>query len=230
MYKAERVCPCGYSTQYRSNWCTHAKRCALGVDRETLVQQLASAEERARTCSLQLDAKQEQVDSLVAQLEAKDRQIEALVSIAKKPRVQHTTHVTLQNVNVFGKESCEHISSSALRELLREPETSIERLVALKLAVESNRNVRVRNVRDGFVDILVEEGGAKKWRAAPSRVVVSDIVESNALILEGEADDSRPGQRYSQWHDRLKSSQAHNGTMFREQLSRVHRSIAQVTR
>ena len=65
----------------------------------------------------------------------------------------------------------------------------------------------------------------------PKGDILSEIVETNAMLLEGEADESTvPGARYSQWHDKLRDSQEHNGKMFKHQMDMVHKVIVDSTR
>ena len=221
---------CGYETKFSSNLCTHRKSCkkrpldSSPVENE-LRERVAADAERIQCLEAQVAADREQ-------LAAKDRQIEALIRCAKKPRTVHNHNVTNQHINVFGKESLDHITSANLKELLTHPETSVARLVTLKQTVDSNRNVRVPNAREKWIQVYREDkDGIRRWETVPKDDVLGDLVMDNALFLEGEADDTTaPGIRYSQWRERLLESQDQNGRLYKDQMDRCHKAIVDSTR
>jgi len=195
-----------------------------------------------------LDEKDERIAALEQQLAtkdeqlaARDKQIDELLQAARderrRPRtvtnnhLNSTTNVS-NHINVFGKESLTHITESKLQELLADPYTSVARLVTLKHSVEENQNVKVPNAREKWVQVLVEgEAGGREWQSVPKGDILSEIVETNAMLLEGEADESTvPGSRYSRWHDQLRDSQEQNGRMFKDQMDLVHKVIVESTR
>ena len=229
MYKSPRTCGCGYATSRRSSWYIHTNRCSfvnVGSDNESSPRSLASENERRiQSLEQQLIVKDEQ-------LAAKDRQIEELISCAKKPRVSNTTNHVNNSINVFGKESLAHITEAKLQELLSDPDTSVARLVTLKHSVEENRNVRVPNVREKWVEVLkMDVDGGRRWETVPKGDILGSLVMDNAMLLEGEANDgTATGARYSRWHERLLQSQDREGRLYREQCDRVHKSLAQTTR
>ena len=146
MYKEPRTCFCGYSTLNRGNFSKHKRLCSF-----LLSEQQSSDKELISTLK-------EQLEQSKKQLAEKDKQIAELLDAAKderkKPRtVTHTTNNTVNynNVNVFGKESLSHITDETIQELIKDPETSIARLVTLKHSVVENRNIRVPNIREQFV-------------------------------------------------------------------------------
>ena len=229
LYKEPRICKCGYSTTNRSNWCTHTKRCREHVGTNPVEAELR---ERVAADGKRIQSLEAQVAADREQLAAKDRQIEELIRCAKKPRTEN--HYTTNNnqINVFGKESLEHITSAKLQELLTDPDTSVARLVTLKQTVDANRNVRVPNAREKWVQVYREgEDGQRYWETVPKGDVIGDLVMDNALFLEGEADESTvPGVRYSQWRERLLESQDQNGRMYKDQMDRCHKAIVDSTR
>ena len=198
----------------------------------------AELRERVASLEAQVAADREQRlakdEQMKEQLQAKDRQIEKLINCAKKPRTEttHNHNVTNQQINVFGRESLEHITSAKLQELLTDPDTSVARLVTLKQTVDANRNVRVPNAREKWVQVYREgEDGLRHWETVPKGDVLGDLVMDNAMFLEGEADDSTaPGVRYSQWRERLLESQDQNGRMYKDQMDRVHKAVVDSTR
>lgn len=168
------------------------------------------------------------------QLVAKDRQIEELMRQNKRPRNEnsHNTYNVNQSINVFGKESLTHVTEAKLQELIQDPETSVARLVTLRHSAEENRNVRVPNVRDKWVQVLKEdEDGGKRWETVEKGDILGDLVMDTAMDLEGGADEAtQVGRRFVQWHEKLKESSDQKGQLYRDQCSRVHRSLAGATR
>lgn len=242
LYREARVCECGYATTHRGNWSTHKKRCAthatIDPEKEQLREQLAAKDEQLAATREQLALAQEQLatkdELLVAQAKQIDELLQAAKEERKRPRtVNNNLNSTVNNhINVFGKESLAHITEAKLQELLSDPYTSVARLVTLKHSVEENQNVKVPNAREKWVQVLVEgEDGQREWQAVPKGDILSEIVESNAMLLEGEADESTvPGERYSRWHDQLRDSQEQNGRMFKDQMDLVHKVIVESTR
>jgi hypothetical protein len=72
-------------------------------------------------------------------------------------------------VNVFGKESIDHISDEQLQQLLNEPSTAVARLVRLKLSAPENQNVRVPNKRERVVEVVTDEAGTETLEVCGSR-------------------------------------------------------------
>ena len=226
-YKEARVCGCGFQTTHRGAWSVHIRTCKIrpSDEKDELLR------ERIVSLENQLTLAQEQIVS-------KDRQIEELLLAAreerKRPRTvtQNRNYNVNQHINVYGKESLSHITEAKLQELLLEPETAVAGLVTLKFSVQENRNVMVPNTREKWLHVLKEDAeGRQEWQAVPKNDILSELVETNAMMLEGEADESTvPGLRYSQWHDKLRDSQENGGKMFKDQMDFVHKRLAETTR
>ena len=223
-YRDPRECECGYTTVWMSAWSVHRRTCR-GVPAPAVETELR---ERVQSLEQQLVAKDEQ-------MLAKDRQIEELMRQNKRPRTENSHNISYnvnQNINVFGKESLGHVTEAKLQELIQDPETSVARLVTLKHSAEENRNVRVPNVRDRWVQVLKEdEDGGKRWETVEKGDILGDLVMDTAMDLDREADeDTQVGKRFVQWHEKLKESSDQKGQLYRDQCSRVHRSLAGATR
>ena len=227
---SERYCEwCDYITRHRQNLSTHRRSCKhrpIDVDPEK-----DQLRERVASLEQQLQAKDAQMKE---QLEAKDRQIEELL---KRPRtVNHTTnhnrYVVEQHVNVFGKESIDHISDEQLQQLLQEPSTAVARLVRLKLQAPENQNVRVPNKRERVVEVVTDEEGHKRWKSVDRDGVLERLWDDNGLLLENEADeeDGGTGSQFVRHQERVRQSQDQNGRMYREQLGQIHSTLADATR
>jgi hypothetical protein len=222
---------CNYETKSTGNLCTHRKSC-----KNRPVEPDAEKEQLRQRVS----ADAERIQSLEQQLAAKDKQIDELLKAAreerKRPRTVNNTsnknYNVNQQINVFGKESLAHLTEAKLQELLSDPDTSVARLVTLKHSVEENQNVRVPNRREKWVQVLKQTSDGKKvWEVVPKHDILTEIVETNAMFLEGEADESTaPGLRFSRWHERLLQSQDSDGKMFREQMDMVHNTLVESTR
>ena len=152
--KLVRSCACGYTPAKVSNLRKHVSICPVVA--ENFAQSFTvEREKHIKALEAQVAADREQLHAKDEQLAAKDRQIEELIRCAKRPRTE-THNVTNQQINVFGRESLEHITSEKLRELLTDPDTSVARLVTLKQTVDANRNVRVPNAREKWVQVYRE--------------------------------------------------------------------------
>jgi hypothetical protein len=206
----------------------------MAVDAErikSLEQQLLAKDE-------QLKAKDEQLQQQLAakdeQLQAKDRQIEELL---KRPRTvtnttNHNRYVVEQHVNVFGKESIDHISDEQLQQLLHEPSTAVARLVRLKLQAPENQNVRVPNKRERVVEVVTDEEGQKRWKSVDRDGVLERLWDDNGLLLENEADeeDGGTGAKFVRHQERVRESQDKGGRLYKEQLAQIHTTLADATR
>ena len=224
LYKEPRFCECGYNTRNRSNFATHMRSCKHRPtepdgEKDQLRERVASLEAQVASDREQLVAKDEQ-------LAAKDRQIEQLI---KRPRTvtNNNRFVLNSNVNCFGKESLDHIPESKYQELLRDPETSVAKVVALQRAVPENENVTIPNVRERRWLVVVEEDGEKQWKSKDKGAVLEEMWESGSCLLEGEADeDTAVGARWSRWADRVRSAMdGGGGKLYREQLDMVEHCI-----
>ena len=160
-YKEPRVCDCGYTTNFPSAWCVHKKSCKLvKCEKDELIeqmkQQLVAKDQQMRE---QLAAKDEQIKE-------KDGQIKELIQVAKKPRtVNNTTnnrYVVEQHINVFGKESIEHISHAQIQALLADPANAVPQFIKLKYRRAPggvNHNLRIPNQKRAIYQVVVAGEG-----------------------------------------------------------------------
>jgi hypothetical protein len=217
-YKEERVCECGYSTMKMDLWSRHKKSCKLvKCDKDELIQQMKQ----------QLADTKEQMRE---QLAAKDRQIEQLI---KKPRMvtNNTTnkYVVEQKINVFGKESIEHISHEQIQALLADPANAVPQFIKLKhrRAPDGvNNNIRVPNQKRAIYQVVVPgEGEEKEWENKAKGEVLEQLYDDNSGHLEAEADEeTRVGSRFLDHQDRVKASVdgGDGGRRYKEQLDKIH--------
>ena len=220
MYKTERTCECGYTTKNSGNWSTHKKSCRL-VN--------LTSDDKKRIASLEKDKEQ-----LKEQLAVKDRQIaaqaEEIRMLIKKPRTvtNNNRYVVEQHINVFGKESLEHISPQQIQRLLADPENAVARFVKLKHRDPSNANVRCPNVNRAIYQVVVGGEGEKEWENRAKGEVLERLYDDNSAILEGEAieEDHMP---FLDHQDRVKASASANavdgGKCYKEQLDKIHNML-----
>jgi hypothetical protein len=214
-YKEARVCECGYSTITISNWSTHKKRCKSVTTGD---------KERIASLERQLVAKDEQ-------LAAKDRQIEQLI---KRPRTvtNNTTNnrfVVETNVNLFGKETIEHITSDEIQALLADPVNAVPQFIKLKHKRAPggvNQNVRIPSQKRAIYQVVVQgEGDGKEWESKAKGEILEQLYDDNSGHLEAEADEgTRVGSQFLEHQDLVRSSAngEDGGRRYKEQLDKIH--------
>ena len=232
LYKENRTCDCGYTTNRRDSWSTHKKRCKQVTrgDKE----RIASLEKDKQAMREQLAVKDEQYQRQLAakdeQLAAKDKQIDELI---KRPRtVNNTTHnkyVVEQQINVFGKESINHITPAQIRALLADPVNAVPQFIKLKHRRAPggvNNNVRIPNQKRAIYQVVVQgEDGEKQWESQAKGDILEQLYDDNSGELEAEADeDTREGLRFLDHQDKVKESATgtDGGRRYKEQLDKIH--------
>jgi len=213
-------CVCGYSSKHRQGLHQHNKTCKVlsGGETKQLQNQVAQMKQ-------QLSVKDEQ-------LAAKDRQIEELIKANKKPRTvtNNTTnrYVVEHHINVFGKETLNHISQEQIQRLLADPENAVAKFVKLKHRTPSNANVRCPNINRAIYQVVVDTEGEKEWENRTKGQVLEQLYDDNSTILEGEAieEEHLP---FLDHQDKVKASAAANaadgGNCYKQQLDKIHNVI-----
>lgn len=219
-----RACDCGYEPKTMSNLKRHISVCNV-ANKIVENDYMAAKNAEIQRLSQQLAVKDEQLAAKDRQMAEKDRQIEQLI---KRPRTvtNNNRFVVNNSVNCFGRESIGHISDAKYQELLRDPETSVAKVLALQRAVPENENVTVPNVRERRWLVVEEEDGEKQWKSKDKGQVLEQLWESSTCLLEGEADEETiVGARWSKWADRVRSDGVGGGKLYREQLDMVEHCI-----
>lgn len=217
-YKEARTCACGYTTIKMNLWSRHKKCCQLV---------LSGDKERIASLEQQLAAKDEQIKE-------KDGQIRELIQVAKKPRtVNNTTnnrYVVEQHINVFGKESLEHIRPEQIEVLLADPANAVSRYIKLKHQKAPggvNANVRVPNQKRAIYQVVVtNEDGEKEWENRAKGEVLEQLYDENSTQLETEAVEGQDG--FLEHQDLVKASAEgeDGGRKYKEQMDKIHLVIA----
>jgi len=226
LYKEARVCECGYTTFHPGNWCTHKKSCKSVTTGDK--ERIASLEKDKEQLREQLTAKDQQMRE---QLAAKDRQIEQLI---KRPRTvtNNTTNnrfVVETNVNLFGKETIEHITSDEIQALLADPVNAVPQFIKLKHKRAPggvNKNVRIPSQKRAIYQVVVQgEGDEKEWESKAKGEILEQLYDDNSGHLEAEADeDTRVGSQFLEHQDLVRSSAngEDGGRRYKEQLDKIH--------
>ena len=229
LYKEPRECQCGYKTLNRSNWSTHKKSCRS-----------VTTSDKERIASLERDKEQlrEQLAAKDEQIKEKDGQIKELIQVAKKPRTvnntttHHNRYVVEQHINVFGKESIEHISPQQIQALLADPANAVSQFIKLKHRRAPggvNQNLRVPNQKRAIYQVVVAgEGEDKEWENRAKGEVLEQLYDDNSGHLEAEADEeTRVGCEFLDHQDRVKASAGgeDGGRRYKDQLDKIHNVV-----
>ena len=217
VYKKPRVCECDYCTDKIDLWSKHKKSCKF---------------HESSTDNSEL------ISTLKEQLAIKDRQIaqqaEEIKMLIKKPRttVNNTTnnrYVVEQKINMFGKESIEHISHEQIQALLADPANAVPQFIKLKhrRAPDGvNQNVRVPNQKRAIYQVVVPgDEEEKEWENRAKGDVLEQLYDDNSGHLETEADeDTRVGSRFLDHQEKIKTSASgeDGGRRYKEQLDKIH--------
>jgi hypothetical protein len=208
-YKEPRTCACGYTTMKMNLWSRHKKSCKLvKCDKDELIEQMKQ------------------------QLAAKDRQIEQLI---KRPRTVNNTNTTNnryvveQHINVFGKESIEHISPEQIQALLADPANAVPQFIKLKHRRSPggvNQNLRIPNQKRALYQVVVSgEGEEKEWENKAKGEVLEQLYDDNSGHLEAEADEeTRVGSQFLDHQEKVKASAGgeDGGRRYKDQLDKIH--------
>ena len=220
------ICICGYTSAKPNTVRRHQRTCkAYAVSSNGTLDEITS---------LKVTHLEEKVKYLQDQLLTKDHQIEQLI---KRPRTVNNTNTTNnryvveQHINVFGKESIEHISHEQIQTLLADPATAVPQFIKLKHRRAPNgvnQNVRVPNQKRAIYQVVVPgegEEGDKEWENKAKGEVLEQLYDENSGHLEAEADeDTRVGSRFLNHQEKVKASVdgEDGGRRYKEQLDKIH--------
>lgn len=210
-----RVCVCGYTTSRKDHMDKHSSICKEKNKANDAKDELIASLKQQLA---------DQNKQMTDQLAAKDKQIEQLI---KRPRVQNNKfHIINNNLNCFGRESLDHITADKYIEFIRDPETSVAKVVAALHSVPENDNVAIPNIREKRWLVMDDDDGEKRWKSRDKTQVLEQLWERNALLLECEVDEeTKSGERWNRWVNSVRASQGANSKLYREQLDLVENSI-----
>jgi hypothetical protein len=180
-----------------------------------------------------IEQMKQQLADTKEQLAAKDEQIKELIQVAKKPRtVNNTTnnrYVVEQHINVFGKESIEHISPEQIQALLADPANAVPQFIKLKHRRAPNgvnQNLRIPNQKRALYQVVVAgEGEEKEWENKSKGEVLEQLYDDNSGHLEAEADEeTQVGSRFLDHQEKVKASVdgEDGGRRYKDQLDKIH--------
>ena len=179
-----------------------------------------------------IEQMKQQLADTKEQLAAKDRQIEQLI---KRPRTVNNTnnttnkYVVEQRINVFGKESIEHISPDQIQALLADPANAVPQFIKLKHRRAPNgvnQNLRIPNQKRALYQVVVAgEGEDKEWENKAKGEVLEQLYDDNSGHLEAEADEeTQVGSRFLDHQEKVKASVGgeDGGRRYKDQLDKIH--------
>ena len=218
-------CICGYTSAKPNTVRRHQKTCkAYALSLNGTIDEITS---------LKVTHLEEKVKYLQDQLETKDHQIEQLI---KRPRTVNNTnnttnnrYVVEQHINVFGKESIEHISPEQIQALLADPANAVPQFIKLKHRRSPggvNQNLRIPNQKRAIYQVVVAgEGEEKEWENKAKGEVLEQLYDDNSGHLEAEADEeTRAGSQFLDHQEKVKASAGgeDGGRRYKDQLDKIH--------
>jgi len=210
-------------TLSRSGWCHHKKRCKHHAQADPAVEIL-----------------QQQLKDSKEQLATKDTQIAELMQLAKKPRTVTNTNNTTNNtqvnnladqsINVFGKETLDHISKDDMQDFIKDPPSAISSFIKMQMKPKENRNVICPNKKRSMYKMLDRQDDEKVWDYRCKGEVLDHLYDMAADVLEVQADETTPhGARFLAFQARVRDSAdgdaKDGGRLYKEQLERIHAVI-----
>ena len=225
------LCICGYTSAKPATVRRHQKVCKQHLVNEALRSSVNDITQQERQ-------QERHIAALEARLEEKDRQIaqqaEEIKLLIKRPRtVNNTTnnnrYVVENHINVFGKESIEHISPEQIQALLADPANAVPQFIKLKHRRSPggvNQNLRIPNQKRALYQVVVSgEGEEKEWENKAKGEVLEQLYDDNSGHLEAEADEeTRVGSRFLDHQEKVKASVGGDdgGKRYKEQLDKIH--------
>lgn len=232
-----RCTHCRYVTFDNSNLNKHIKTCKV---RKRVEAEAEAVKRQVETVSANdMGSTANEVSWLRGQIAEKDKQIAELIDRVSSsgPITNNTNHNTLNqtnNINLlypFGDQR-HNISDETLIELLKVPEDSISKLLALRFGEQEGRNVIIPNVRDNKrAKIATRENGQMKWKRVNTDEIMFEMWDDNRGILEPVVDENtRIGQRWSNWANRVDNDHPKNGPAWRELENKMMNTVIDASR
>lgn len=222
---------CAFTTIHRQNLWAHKKTC------KSLKRSVAEVSAQSSEISWLREQLAEKDKQLNEQLAEKDKQISDLIErVSSGPTTNNTTNNLNQTNNInllypFGDQR-HNISDETLVELLKVPEDSISKLLALRFGEQSGRNVIIPNVRDSkHAKIAKKENGQMMWKRVNIDEIMFEMWDDNRGILEPVVDETtRIGQRWSRWANRVDNDHPRNGPAWRELENKMMNTVIDASR
>lgn len=86
-------------------------------------------------------------------------------------------------INNYGEENVDYITDKILTKLLRNPDSSLVKLIRIKHFDPNhpeNRNIRITNKKLPFAEVVED----KKWKLRKKEHVLEELVDKNSMILD----------------------------------------------
>ena len=205
--KQPHECVCGYTTRDVSNFKRHkANFCRHSQDTDMV------AELRRQLA----DTRNDLAETRKELAEARKQ----IFTLAKQPTRIDKLDI---NINVFGNEKIDHISSQQIQNLLRNPESAVSEFIKLKYHVKENRNVICPNKKMNLYKVLnLGVDGTPAWESKDKQDILEKMYDVNSGHLECEADeDTREGSRFLSYQDKVKESEHGDKKLYQKHLRRI---------
>ena len=225
------ICVCGYTSAKPNTVKRHQKVCKKFLVDEAIRDSGGNHTEQERHIAV-LEARLQEKD---ARIQAMESQINQLI---KKPRIVNNTttnnnrYVVEQHINVFGKESIEHISHEEIQTLLADPANAVPQFIKLKhrkAPLGVNQNLRVPNKKRAIYQVVVPGEEGKEWENKAKGEALEELYDTNSGHLEAEADEeTRVGSQFLDHQEKVKASASgeDGGRRYKEQLDKIHCVVA----
>lgn len=225
------ICVCGYTSAKPNTVKRHQKVCKKFLVDEAIRDSGGNHTEQERHIAV-LEARLQEKD---ARIQAMESQINQLI---KKPRIVNNTttnnnrYVVEQHINVFGKESIEHISHEEIQALLADPANAVPQFIRLKHRKAPggvNQNLRVPNKKRAIYQVVVPGEEGKEWENKAKGEALEELYDTNSGHLEAEADEeTQVGSQFLNHQEKVKASASgeDGGRRYKEQLDKIHCVVA----
>jgi len=170
-------------------------------------------------------AKDEIIATLKEQIVELQKQ---MFELAKAPRTVNNNIRVDSTVNVFGKESTEHISQEQIQKLLADPANAVPQYIKLKQRAPGNvnKNIKVPNKKRAIYQVVVPgEGEEKEWESKAKGEILEQLYDENSGDLEAEAnEETLTGLNFLNHQEKIKASAGgeDGGKLYKDQLDRIH--------
>ena len=210
-----QTCVCGYLSNIPGSFKRHKSTCPM-VKEDSLIENF-----------------KQQIVELKEVIKEKDKLIKEKDKheLAKAPRTVTNNIRVDSTVNVFGKESTEHISHEQIEKLLADPANAVPQYIKLKHRRAPggvNQNIRVPNKKRPIYEVVVPgEGEDKEWENKAKGEVLEQLYDVSSDQLEAEADeDTHVGSQFLAHQEKVRASingeGKDGGRRYKEQLDKIH--------
>lgn len=194
MYVKPKVCNvCNATFLERMKYKRHKDMCVSDQNTSSDISMIQQLKQQVSTLQKQNSTLQKQItekDKFIQELTRNNHDLTKRIGCNNNNN-NNNTYIQIQNKNVYGQESVDHISEKTIQELVKRPCTAIPEYIRLKHKRHAdNDNIRCPNKKIASYKIIVDNNGKKEWESRPKQEVLDDLLEKSMLELETTARDS----------------------------------------